>query len=530
MNDIPPIRPEVVAAKLAALRNYDQPEILEQITKEPRLVELLWFIQWHSFQPGGLRKFVENFLSTSADLVGTPSMTRFGLPVEKYSSEQCLTVWREFPRSVQQALFPSDYSYVLGLVDSSSLPSGHEPEETIRKKLHELNYPEFKRRCLLHAQKSLPAYLASLCNEVSAGFSVNPTLWGSEAERYSPFDWHDNGVTWYFPNVIPALLSVMELQAKTISAKLAMTAVTVKVFDALDFCWEENALVHIEGDSRFGKTESVLAWANMHPGRARLVSLSSSNSDSDLYKNVAESLGMEVNLSRTKLKDRVEYVLQNGRLGIIFDEASFLLPQRYDAHTPPSRLNWVRTQIVDKGLPLALCVTPQNYAHAMAKFVKRTGYNMQQFIGRTMRKVILPDELDECDLIAVAKIHFPEFDEDYLALIAAKATQSESYLMTMESVSKLSRFIAKRDGHKQVEMEDLELAFSEILPARNPAPAVPAQPLQRPKMRIARHAQTPGKAQLMRQELRPLESRGDETISSTDRNRLVPSEEALVSV
>lgn len=275
-----------------------------------------------------------------------------------------------------------------------------------------------------------------------------------------------------------------------------------------------------EGESRFGKTESVRAWANMHPGRARLVAVPCTNSDTDLYKEVAESLGMEVNLSRNKLKDRVEFVLQNGRLGIIFDEAAFLIQQRYSANTPPMRLNWIRTQIVDKKLPVALCVTPQNYTHALARFVKRTGHNIQQFLGRTMLKIVLPNELDEEDLLAVARINFPELDEDYLGLIAAKAMQSESYLMAVEAIAKRTRFIARRDGHSTITLADLELAISEVLPGsgvdRQPQPA---QPLQRPRNRAAQTLQTPSRAKQLRQELRPLADDVEE-FSSADRSGL----------
>jgi hypothetical protein len=74
--------------------------------------------------------------------------------------------------------------------------------------------------------------------------------------------------------------------------------------------------------------------------------------------------------------------------------------------------------------------------------------------------------------LAVAKIHFPELDNDFLQVIVGTAMQSESYLMAVEALAKRVRYIARRDGHKTVTLTDLKLAISEIMPA----PAAPARP------------------------------------------------------
>ena len=71
-----------------------------------------------------------------------------------------------------------------------------------------------------------------------------------------------------------------------------MTAVAKKVFDALDYALQERVMVRIEGDSRFGKTESVRAWADMRPGLARIVRVPESNSLSDLLRSVLDALGI----------------------------------------------------------------------------------------------------------------------------------------------------------------------------------------------------------------------------------------------
>lgn len=186
-----------------------------------------------------------------------------------------------------------------------------------------------------------------------------------------------------------------------------------------------------------------------------------------------------------RLKERIEYVLQHGGLFLVLDEAAFLVPQNYTAATAPARLNWVRTEIVDRGLPVAVVVTPQSFLPAVQRFVKKTGYAMEQFFGRNYRTVQLPAELEEEDMIAVSRIHFPELGDEYLALIADLARVSENYLQAVEAIAKLARYIARREKHRRVTVADIEAAASEIIPRRHvdqvSAPAELAEPARAPR-------------------------------------------------
>jgi hypothetical protein len=69
-------------------------------------------------------------------------------------------------------------------------------------------------------------------------------------------------------------------------------------------------------------------------------------------------------------------------------------------------------------------------------------------------------------MIAVAKIHFPEMGDDYLALIADLAGLSENYLQTVEAVAKLARHFARQEGHRRITVSDIEAAASEVIPRR----------------------------------------------------------------
>src|SRR5665213_2548555 len=127
-----------------------------------------------------------------------------------------------------------------------------------------------------------------------------------------------------------------------------------------------------------------------------------------------------VNLYYRELKSKVEFVIRYGGLMFVFYEAHFMVPSRFSKHTPPMRLNWIRTRIADQGCPLVMVTTPQDFKHRLDKFTRATGHNISQFLGRTILTKTLPDELGEADLVAVAKKHFPDLDADYLDLIVAK--------------------------------------------------------------------------------------------------------------
>jgi hypothetical protein len=306
------------------------------------------------------------------------------------------------------------------------------------------------------AAEILPRYLEDLCTQCDKGF-IEPL---GQSYPKSPY--------WFMDDPVAAVFDMMDRRAKEASNRLAMTAVAKQVFDALDYALQERAMVRIEGDSRFGKSESVKAWAAMRPGLARVVTVPSSDSVAGLLRRVAEALGIPFSYGTRAqvLRERIEYVLRQSSMFLILDESAFLIPQSYTATTAPGRLNWVRTEIADRGLPLALIHTPQNFLPATDKFVKKTGFAMQQFFGRIYRAVQLPAELERTDLLAVARIHFPEMGDEYLEVIADLAELSENYLQTVEAVAKLARFIARREGHRRVTISDIESAASEIIPRR----------------------------------------------------------------
>jgi hypothetical protein len=296
---------------------------------------------------------------------------------------------------------------------------------------------------------------------------------------------------WAVKDLHNTLKSFLARHAEETKKKaVASTAVVEKVFDALDFAWEEGVMVTIEGDPRHGKTESIAAFCAMYPGRARLVTIPSESTDMDFFREIAEALQLPLDGPSSNVGDlrrRIDYVLKKSRLMLIFDEFHFAIPQQYSATTAPKRMNWIRTRVCDRGLPTALLITPQSFDEAFRKFARKTHHRFDQFFGRTAR-FSLPSTLGRSDVIAVAEKHFPEIDRDYLELIAGRAMQCQpgadptgriqpGFLNGIKVTASRARHLAKRAGRQGVITEDdVRRAMDEQMPVSAPKKAACKEP------------------------------------------------------
>ena len=472
-----PIRPELVAAKLAALRNYECPPVQRQIQERPRLVEMMWFIQAMSFQPGGLAKFAEDLLATFPERIGTVTMQKaFG---REYTLDERIAVWNEIPDQVRPPAGQEDIQQCqdepdnMFAIELARLQARNRLQ--IEDAMRECGAEYFRHLCREKAMNRLPGYLYSICTQKTRGFGFSPDI-AEEASYFEGYNEDDSCLPrrWYFPSVVECILEMMDRRAADAGKGLAMTEVARQVFDALDYAQAEKVMVRIVGPSRFGKTEALQAWCDMRPGLARLVRVPCSNSMAGLFKRIGEAMGVDCSYGSnvSRLQERVEFVIQHSGLFLVLDEAHFLIPQTYNETTAPSRLNWVRTEIVDRGLPVAIAVTPQSFDSAVSRFVKKTRYTMEQFFGRNFLTRKLPDALSKADMLAVARIHFPDMDDDAIGYIACEATLSENYLQAVAGIAKLARWKASK-ANRRISARDIEAAVAEVLPGRGMAATEP---------------------------------------------------------
>ncbi len=442
MSEAAKIHSEKLALKLA--ESVEVPALADQIYERPRLHEALWFVQWQSMQPGGLGRFAREFAAEFVDSFSPEPLVK--AKGRKLTYEEKRLIFENLPPAVQGKI--GGFSRPLepaAFLDETPIPA-IDYERQLQISLKQWDGERITSAIKECIASGLPAYLLSVCQDPQTDFSGETKFCSQD--------------------VLQVLITGLDSHRDRVLTRLAKTAVVEQVFDALDYAQSERCMVRIEGDSRFGKTESIKAWCESRPGLARLVSVPSSNTLWDLLRRVADAFGIPwtYRTGHCELKLKVEYVVKNSGMFIVMDEGAFLLPQSYNRDSAPVRLNWVRTEIADRGLPLAIVVTPQSYHLAVDRFVQKTSYAMEQFNGRTMLPVVLPCELDEKDMVAVARINFPELDEDSLGYVAAAALTSENYLMGVEAIARRARFLSKRHGGQAISLADLDKAISEVIP------------------------------------------------------------------
>jgi len=465
MNTICPL---VLAEKFQRIRNLDAPDLAKAIQEQPRIPEALRFIQDASHQPGGLQKLSDELRAQFEDQFASEAMLAAGPPRNgRWTLKQCLPVWQAERREEIIPYRPrwgrrfNDWADMN--IEASDTPRSleagkcHDPEE-IESGLHEFNYEFFKNGCLSAARDELRDWLARWCN-------------------------HEHGFNtpWWCPNLWTVLFDFMDRHAATAETALAPTEVKQIVFRELAFSISERVPTQFIGKSRFGKTESASVFCQMRPGLARLVKVPPENRTKDFLLAQAKAFHYtpRPRITTADLDRDIQFIACHSGLFLIYDESQWLVPSTYTQDTKAKRLDWIRSHVIDErgAAGCAFFATKQSHKEDLDKFVKKTGYAMEQWLGRMPPIVILPEAVDRDKMLAVAKVHFPDIPPVFLKLISARARQSEGLFQHMEFTAKRARHIAReaRGQGATPTFEDIELAIAYMMPhaARPSAPDSP---------------------------------------------------------
>jgi hypothetical protein len=522
-----PIPAKTLAAKMKKARNFALPTLQAQLEAEPRLEELLWTLQWCSFSenyPGGLARFTRDFLEDSADLLGTKRMRECVAKSETFTPSIAREIYRELPCEVREEMGYCDadvedwddrswpfsarnpwkdphvlYLRSFGeheeaeslvrqrLVRQQERTCEVEPHREERRRCEEgvlatTDLGTFQQPCLAHAQTGLAAYLRNLCECEYVHFSATAKNEDDRPAGRPP---------WYFADVALALIRFIERRKARIFSAIAETAISREMRTWLELARVQRRAVRVIGSSRFGKSEFGKAWCLASPGLARLVTVPDSNSMPDLLRAVAMNLGIEPWQTTARLRGEIEFVLEHSGIFVVFDEAHRLFPSQFSRTTAPARLEWVRHNVMDAGLGCAFIATRQGYETARRKYLGKTGYAIEQFEERILKTVALPEELEESDLLRIARIHLPNLADDYHAHVVDKVLLARrSFVSDLEKVATLSRHFATAARKASPGLAEINAALAEILPpaepesgspkSQRPTPAPLAAPPQRP--------------------------------------------------
>ena len=503
-----PIRAELLAEKMQALRDFELPELQAEIEAEPRLVEALWHIQWVSHPDnyaGGLARFAADLIADSRDLLGTHRMQEQAAR-KKFTASDAREIFNSLPPSAREhltgsaeddgwlelmvAALPDEIESLAPHYSERERQAASAREERLRiveSLLKTATLETFRAACEASAQRDLAEYLRGLCELRHFRFT------GSEGSAANPWRYSGQALC-YFAQIGAALLRFMDRRKAALARTIADTEVTGEIYKWLGRAQTSRRAVRIVGNSRFGKTEAVRTWCRMHPGLARLVNTPASNSESDLLREVAIALGIEVGARQTagRLRESIDYVIRHGRLLLAFDESHLLFPTRFSRTTAPARLNWVRRSVMDAGVGCAFIATPQSYDGAKRRFVAKTAHTIEQFEERLLKTVHLPEQLADEDLLRVARIHFPDQNEDYLRLAVGKVLLAgRSFVSDLEKIAVLAREYAAEAGKASPGLAQINAAIADVLPSQpkaRPTPLSPAplaKPAQQPGNRLA---------------------------------------------
>ena len=408
---------------------------------DPEMQKLLWFIQYRSLDPRGLKVLAAELIEEFPERLGTPTLRKIGLqPHRRYQGEQVEAIRKELP------LQGDNFLPLRGGIDEGP-PQGRSKAKDDRPVLY--TGAEIKS-VLDDAATGFPEHLARIC--------LNPEIRLTSAHH--PTNGDKTAAVWYFNDLLGALKILRQRFIDRARHRLAGTEITARIVDTLDF-WQsdpEACMVLLMGKSGVGKTVTLRAVCDMSAGMVRYVETPASNSNRDFYATVARSLGCAdgASYNGSQIKSKVEETLHLSELSLACDEAQMLWPQHARPQSRPERLQWIKTML-DSGTAVALVGLPE-FRDWQELYVKKSLWRDEQLDRRLNRTVELGSHT-RMDLIRIARALHPEGDEPVWDLLAGYALGSnKKRASAIAEALRSARYIARKEGRDEVTYEDIEAA------------------------------------------------------------------------
>lgn len=427
---------------------------------------LIYFLQALSHRDGGLQKVARELIAMFPERLGTAQMRSIGIKDgREYSVKSLDRIHgdlahyfgchfdsleddRDFASMIMREIAPESIPTANGMVQGKDLMAA----------------------CRRSAALKLEEYLVDFCLNPKLRFALPgesetvqdiETLHSQEsnAENFS-----EKSDVNYFNDIVGALEEYQRRYADRIEQATVVTEIGRKVYDALDYARKTKRMIIIEGNARLGKTFAAKAWCEQNLGAARYLSVPCSNAEEDFFRAIANALGLPMSQRKNvEMRDLIDKTLKHRHIMLVLDEAHFAWPQKNIRVANPVRLNWIRTELVDKGIAVALITTPQAWKVDRNRTIKNTGWAFEQFEGRVAHRERLPAELSLDDLKAVAKSMFPAMDNPSLKYLSGMAMRTKEYLGALDAVAHRASWRAEKGGRSTVTFEDVSAAVNERL-------------------------------------------------------------------
>jgi hypothetical protein len=410
-----------------------------QLLDDANVISILWWLQQISRREGGLTGFARDFLLSHAHLIGTKSMHRFGRkPGQIYTADQVRAVRSEVrnhrPMTAVDYLLEGESPLSEILAADARSQIDEEPENDARRRLaakSARNPVEYPAAAFIKCCQVEPEALADQLKLLLVDPATSPAA----------------GL-WNIPDLFPALVGIRAREAEQAVTAIVETEVTRKMAEELDFAHQQRAFVIIEGREGIGKSEAAKNWCARHPGQAVYIKLPSGGDELTFFRAISKAIGTACSRSykSVDMRARIEDALQPGHLTVVIDESHFLWPQSERSHrSAPKQIDWLRTAIVDSGVPVALICTPQHFETQCERF-RKGGWNANQIQRRVAHTLSLPENLATADILLVTEKYFPKVDKATLKRIAGVALGTIGYLGTIRDLRKRVDFFVSQGG------------------------------------------------------------------------------------
>jgi hypothetical protein len=444
-------RPEIVAAKLDAIRAGADLELCRQAARHTRLPELICFLESQFRQSNGAVRLVECFVDAFPDRLGPKAMHALAEQKGPWTVEQKIDVCLEIPHHRLPQIAGKDCWLIELFTDKEQESEDAillEEVPELERSLLNCNAASCRNLCRQTALEELPARLFRFCSE-------------PQSPLYA---------TWFFQGLLDALIRMLDIHAKKTYGAFATTEIGRQIADALDYA-ATGAMVRLEIDGRFRENEIVSAYCAARPGKMRLVDCPCENSDLEFFRALAKAVGLDSSFKAVTAETRAKIVAiaQSCRFLFVFLNAQHLFPIRFSANTPPMRLEWIKTRLVEQHVPVALVATKQHFDAAAARFAKVTKCNVKDWISQEALPFTLPANLSRQDVFTIARSCFPEseIDDTLLGLACSKGKQSAFKIADIQKIVGYARHVAAKAGRATITCPDMEAAIAKVIPPRD---------------------------------------------------------------
>ena len=449
--------------------------------------DFIWWLQGLSLKDGGFRRIARELVEMFPDRVGTSAMHKAHVaPGKTYSGELVSEVEVVLDHNTwnfeKKLPAPKTGKELIELCRRRALTPRQLPNNGYGRQpyFNELSVEQFLIELCTNPklQFSLPGADAILDEmEVEQAVEKNPEL--------SSFDFNQADLV-YFRDIIGALVEYRARHEKKVREKFHLTAIGKQIWETLDYALASHSMVLLDGLEGRGKTEAVKAWCELHQGQARFVSLKGVTNKTTIFREIAFALGVTYAYGRTgpEMQARAEDVLKRSKIMLLIDEAHFLINQTRRMTGRPEMIDWLDTAIANRGLPVALCTTPQFIA-CMARAKNQVEYNFNQFRRRVKRWVKLPDKNSESDIAAVARKVFQGAGEPVIKKIVGYALLSKRDLSAVGDVAAEVRAMLGTEDLSRATVAHVHRAITEFL--------IPSDQAFKVSLDAAESAQRPGR-------------------------------------